>query len=261
MTTTVSQPAQVTVSFSKDGAEAPEKFRSELVEAAERVRGLLEERGIEVLLVNAANPDRSTEEALSGASGLMILGGADIDPSVYGQDLEADNLYYVDPAADRYEVGLVRAAAESGIPVFGICRGLQIINVAMGGTLIQDLGPGLHNQEVTGDPWTDHGVALAAGTRLRACIGQEDISVRTGHHQALDRMGDGLRVAARAADGVVEAAEGTDRWILGLQWHPEEAHGDTLTLGRLFDDYADAVRRRRAEAAPDSDLALRLGVA
>lgn len=237
---------RVTVSYSRDGRDAPEAFRRELVEAAERVSGLLEARGAEVRLVNAAHPEFDTEGALAGASGLVVLGGADIDPATYGQTLQADNLYYVDPAADRFEIGLVRAASDRALPVFGICRGLQVINVALGGTLIQDLGSGLHNAEVTGDPWKDHTVALEAGTRLREFLGEAAVSVRTGHHQAVDRLGTGLRVAARADDGVVEAAEGVDQWVLGLQWHPEESHGDPLALGRLFDGYAEAVRNHWA---------------
>ena len=157
--------------------------------AADRVAALLEARGLAVEIVNAANPGISAASALSGADALVVLGGADIDPACYGKSLEADNLYYVDPAADRFEIDLVQHARDAGMPVLGICRGSQIINVAFGGSLIQDLGPGLHNREVVGDPWTDHAIEIEAGTLLRSITQEPQIIVRTGHHQAGDRLG------------------------------------------------------------------------
>lgn len=211
--------------------------------AAERVSALLEARGLAVEIVNAANPGTSSADALSAAAALVVLGGADIDPACYGETLQADNLYYVDTAADRFEIDLVQRARDAGMPVLGICRGSQIINVAFGGSLIQDLGPGLHNREIVGDPWTDHAIDIAAGTLLRSITQESQIVVRTGHHQAVDRLGDGLRIAARAEDGVVEATEATDGWVLGVQWHPEEAQGDPLMLERYFDEFARAAAR------------------
>jgi putative glutamine amidotransferase len=242
LSTTVSQ-SRVVVSFSQDGKDAPAAFREELGEAADRVSALLEARGLAVEIVNAANPDTSAKAALAGADALVVLGGADIDPACYGETLEADNLYYVDTAADRFEIDLVQHAREADMPVFGICRGSQIINVAFGGSLVQDLGEGLHNREVIGDPWTDHAIEIETDTLLKGIVQQPQIVVRTGHHQAVNRLGDGLRVAARAEDGVIEATEATEGWVLGVQWHPEEAQGDPLMLERYFDDFARAATR------------------
>lgn len=234
--------SEVLVSYVHGGAGMPAGFRRGLTDAAERVSGLLAARGLTVRIVDAAHPDLTPAEALVSAAGVIVLGGGDVAPEVYGQAIEVDNLYYVDAAADRFEIELVRRAAEAGTPVLGICRGSQVINVAFGGSLVQDLGPGLHNREVVGDPWTDHDVALEAGTRVAALFGEERVTVRTGHHQAVDRLGEGLRIAGRADDGVVEATEGIDRWIVGLQWHPEEAQGDPLALERFFDGFSAAVR-------------------
>ncbi len=245
LTSTVVPTPRVVVSFSKDGKDAPLAFRRELGEAADRVRELLEARGLEVRIVNAAHPEIDAREAVASAAGVVVLGGADIDPAVYGQELQADNLYYVDTAADEFEVGLVRCATEQGKPVFGICRGSQILNVALGGTLIQDLGPGLHNAEITGNPWRDHDVEVTEGSLLQRVVGADRITVRTGHHQAVETLGAGLRVAARADDGVIEATEGAEAagpWMLGVQWHPEEGQGDPIALARFFDGYAEAVR-------------------
>lgn len=238
--------AEVLVSYVHGGAGMPEGFRRGLTDAAERVTGLLAERGLSVRIVDAARPDVAPAEALRGAAGLIVLGGGDVAPELYGQPVEADNLYYVDAAADRFETELVRLAAAVYTPVLGICRGSQIINVAFGGTLVQDLGTGLHNREVVGDPWTDHEVTLEPGSRVQELFGEPRIVVRTGHHQAVDALGDGLRVAARAADGVVEATEATDRWVVGLQWHPEEAQGDPVALAGFFDGFAGAVREAGA---------------
>lgn len=252
LSNTVSETPRVIISFSRDGKDAPEAFRTELQEASERVSALLEARGIEVSVVNAANPDSEADAAIAGADGLIVLGGADIDPAVYGQALEADNLYYVDTAADEYEINLVQSATREDKPILGICRGSQILNVALGGTLIQDLGSGLHNQEVVGDTFTDHDVVVTEGSRLGEILGSPRVTVRTGHHQAVDALGSGLRVAAVADDGVVEATEGIDQWILGVQWHPEEAKGDPVALTRLFDGFTEAVAEVTARARTEA---------
>lgn len=248
MNITVSHPPVVAISFSRNGRDAPESFRNELIEAGEFIRGLLESRGLTTRLINAAEPELGAAAAMDAADALVVLGGADIDPTVYGHRLTAQNLYYTDRAADSHEIELVRAAVADRKPVLGICRGCQVINVALGGTLIQDLGSGLHNHEVTGDPWTDHDVTVTRGTVLHGIVADDRTTVRTGHHQAVDEVGDGLRVVARADDGVVEAVEGVDGWVLGLQWHPEEGAGDRVALARLLDEYERAVRRAGSPA-------------
>lgn len=246
MTSTLPTRARVLVAYSQNGPEAPETFRRGLIEAGDRVRGLLEARGADVIVANAADPDDEPESLVASVDAVVVLGGADISPECYAQPQEADNLYYVDVSADRFEVALVRSATTESKPILGVCRGSQIINVAMGGTLVQDLGSGLHNFEVVGSPWTDHEVQLAEGSTLRDVLRDETIVVRTGHHQAVDDLGEGLRVSARAEDGVIEAIEGIDGWVMGVQWHPEEAKGDPEALDRLLDAFVTATEAAAA---------------
>ena len=233
---------EVLISYVHGGAGMPEGFRQGLIDSAERVSALLAECGLKVRIIDSANPEAPPAEALGQAAGLIVLGGGDVAPEVYGQETTVDNLYYVNADADLYETELVRRAAAADAPVLGICRGSQVINVAFGGTLVQDLGTGLHNREVVGDPWTDHEVLLEETSLVRELFAESQLTVRTGHHQAVDALGAGLRVAARAEDGVVEATEAVDRWVVGLQWHPEEAQGDPVALARFFDGFAQAVR-------------------
>lgn len=245
MSHTVSATAPIVLSYSHRGPGAPQEFREELRAAAERTAEVLREQGCSILIVDASAPGVRPAALMAQAAGLVVLGGADIDPACYDQELAADNLYYVDPAADRFEIELVREAVTRRIPVFGICRGSQILNVALGGTLIQDLGTGLHNHEITGNPWTDHEVVIESRSELREILAADALTVRTGHHQAVDVLGAGLRAAAHATDGVIEAVEHTESWAIGVQWHPEEAHGDPIALRRLFTGFAQAVSAAR----------------
>ncbi len=168
--------------------------------------------------------------AVDGIDGLVLTGGADVDPGRYGALAHAETDR---PATDRdgWELALLRAALDAGQPVLAVCRGAQLLNVALGGTLHQ------HLPDVLGAPshrpvlgtFGRVAVRIDAGSRLAGIVG-ETADVSCHHHQAIDRLGSGLVVTARAADGTVEAVElPGDRFVLGVQWHPEEA-GDT----RLF---------------------------
>lgn len=231
-------------------AGLPDDYRHGVLELAGVVADRLAARGVGVVEVNAADPELDAAQLVAKVDGVVVMGGVDIDPAVYGERVTADNVHFTNLAADEYEVGLVRSANAKAAPVLGICRGSQLINVAFGGSLIQDLGPGIHVAAVPGgdepleDVWTNHDVTLGDGTRLAALLGDTRIDVRVGHHQAVDRVGDGLRAAARAEDGVVEAVESAnpdDGWILGVQWHPEEAKSDPAMLDRLLDGFVGAL--------------------
>lgn len=165
---------------------------------------------------------------LAGVDGLLLTGGGDIDPAAYGADLHPE-AYGLNPARDAWELALVRTAA---VPILGICRGSQVLNVAFGGTLVQHL-PDLTDQrhrEVERERELVHEVDVVPGSRLHAVAAGLRLGVNTLHHQAVDRVGAGLAVSGWSTDGVVEAIEGTgDRLALGVQWHPEllpdqEAH-------------------------------------
>ncbi len=175
--------------------------------------------------------------SLDGLRGLVITGGCDIDPARYGQAPLSVN-DQPDRARDELECSLLAEAIAADLPVLGICRGLQLLNVACGGTLHQDI-PGhrvKNGIEV-------HTVAMRPGTRLAAILGNGEYSVNSRHHQAAGRIGEGLAVVAAAPDGTVEGLEMPGRrFVLAVQWHPEDrVRTHPLDL-RLFEALAEAVR-------------------
>jgi putative glutamine amidotransferase len=165
--------------------------------------------------------------------GLVLSGGSDVDPARYGEPAheEAGPFY---PARDSAELELCRHALASGLPVLGICRGLQVINVALGGTLYQHLpdivGNDSHSPELSG--YGTHKVSVASGSQLSAILGRSEAAVPTHHHQAIDRLGAGLKATAWTDDGVIEATEFDQAagvpFMIAVQWHPEA--GDDLSL-------------------------------
>jgi putative glutamine amidotransferase len=166
------------------------------------------------------------EALVSRLDGVCLSGGPDLDPEAYGSRERHAELGPTEPSLDAFELALARAALERGMPLLGICRGAQALNVACGGTLHQHL-PG-HRQSDPGCT-TSHEVEVLPRTRLAGLIGAGAYAVNSFHHQAVDRLGDGLHVAALAPDGTVEAVEGAG-FALGVQWHAE-----TLADGRLFE--------------------------
>lgn len=165
------------------------------------------------------------ESLVDAIDGLCIPGGPDIHPSLYGHDAH-EMLGPTESELDEFELALVTEALERRVPVLGICRGAQMINVAMGGTLHQHLPACVddtlpHRQDVDMARAT-HAVRVASGSLLAAALGRETVEVNSLHHQAVDRVGEGLEAVAWAPDGVVEAVEGTgDSFLLGVQWHAE----------------------------------------
>lgn len=158
------------------------------------------------------------------ADGAVIAGGPDVSPLLYGEEPHK-GLGKTFARRDRFEFGVVRHALGAGKPVLGICRGMQVVNAALGGTLYQDLsefpgGAGEHAQK--GDPSDPfHMVEVVEGTRLREALG-ERAAVNSRHHEAVKDVAPGLRVAATAPDGVIEAIEGETAPVFCVQWHPED---------------------------------------
>jgi putative glutamine amidotransferase len=173
---------------------------------------------------------------------LLLIGGADIDPASYGAEREpGTEATYRE--RDEFEIALVHGALERGLPILGICRGMQLINVALGGSLDQDLiGPdGIHpHRPIVGSfEGTEHFVKLEPGTLAFTAAGKEFTLAHCHHHQGVSRIGEGLAVSGRADDGVIEAIEASDgRWLLGVQWHPEVDE-----RSRLFSALYDAASR------------------
>jgi putative glutamine amidotransferase len=170
------------------------------------------------------------EDSLELVDGIVLSGGADIDPSRYGAERHS-SVVETHPERDEFELTLARAALERGTPILGICRGLQLLNVAQGGTLHQHV-PDLPGTLVHSSEWETgvrdrsrkwgpvfHPVEVSS-PRLADWTGAT-LETNTYHHQAADQIGTGLEVAARSADGIVEALTGTDAPVLGVQWHPE----------------------------------------
>jgi putative glutamine amidotransferase len=197
-------------------------------------------------------------QALDTCDGLLLTGGVDVDPSRYG-DPERHPATEVDPARDAYELALAREALARDLPLFAICRGVQVLNVAAGGTLIQDVPsqhPGALVHSVEETPQTiAHPVCVEAGTRLRELLGTRadehgSVSVNSRHHQALKSVAPGFVVSARAADGVIEAIERPQaRFCIGVQWHPEN-FWRTGEFSALFAALVNAAERYRTRQEP-----------
>jgi len=174
---------------------------------------------------------------------LVLCGGDDVDPERFGEERHP-TVELADPRRDEYEIRIVREAAGRGVPLLGVCRGGQVMNVALGGTLVQHVpdlpGALLHRGG------TRHEVEFVEGTLLRALAGRERASVNSYHHQAAGRVAPALRVSARSSDGVVEALEAGDSrpFLVGVQWHPEREGNDEPLAQGLFDALVRAAEKR-----------------
>jgi len=213
--------------------------RENVVTGRNYAQAVLAEGGLPMF---AANLDPAfAADYVGRADALLLSGGAAVDPARFGQPPHPD-LGVVDPERDAFELALYAAARAAGKPVLGVCRGIQVINVAEGGSLHQHLpalGRGVQHSQADKGGRPHHRLALAAGSRLRAGFGgAEAVAVNTYHHQGIDRLGAGLRAVAHADDGLVEAVEGSaGAWLLGVQWHPEmsyDAYPDQRAPFRAF---------------------------
>ncbi|KQR52456.1 hypothetical protein ASF88_13060 [Leifsonia sp. Leaf336] len=194
--------------------------------------------------------DGGTEALLSAtdrADAVVIVGGEDIAPRFYGASGGYPHESLHRKTADAAQLALVHRAIERGLPLLGICRGLQIVNVALGGTLIQDLGDSDHVRRGVPIPevLTTHPVLLEPGSRVEELLGGPVVSVRSAHHQAVDALGEGLQVTGRAPDGHVEAIEHESAPIVAVQWHPEDPAAPAGQLAALL----GALRTRTPAAA------------
>jgi putative glutamine amidotransferase len=218
----------------------------------------VEEAGGLAVLLPTTDPARAAE-CLDLVDGVVLIGGDDVDPVLYGAAKRTD-CGDVDRARDDFEIALVAAADRAGLPSLGICRGIQVMNVALGGTLHQhvpaDVPDALEHRVQTYE--AAHPVSVERGSRLASILGSSPVVVNSHHHQAVDRCAARLAVTARAPDGVVEAAEAPDHpFLVAVQWHPERMPSAESTR-RLFRALVDAAREgaaRRRRAASVSAAA------
>lgn len=206
--------------------------------------------GTPVLLNITRDPELIAQYA-DMVDGVLFSGGDDVDPTAYGE-AQAWNCGDISPMRDAFEMQLLQTllARHPKKPILGICRGAQVLNVAMGGTLYQDLHSQLpdciRHQQKQISVYASHGVEIAPDSRLHAIYGTDEVMVNSFHHQAVKEVGAGLTVSARAADGVIEALEKPDHpYFVAVQWHPErlverEFHPEHKAL---FKTFVDACRK------------------
>jgi putative glutamine amidotransferase len=210
----------VTASIRPDGDTSRVRLTAAYVTA-------LESAGLIPLIVPPLSSDRAAAAVLDSVSGLVLTGGEDVDPARYGESRH-EKVRSVNAARDATEASLVVEAKARGIPVLAICRGIQILNVALGGTLIQDIASQCdttiaHDEDGPRDS-RSHEIVVEPGSLIAGAIGTERCTVNSFHHQSVKDVADGMRVSARSPDGIIEGIESTDEdwWVMAVQWHPEE---------------------------------------
>lgn len=215
------------------------------------LRSVLAAGGVPVILSPLLGPSFASR-ALDGIEGLLLTGGEDIHPAWYGAE-PSPHLYLPSRERDLFELALFAAARQRELPILGICRGIQLVNVGLGGSLFQDLpserpGPVAHDPGSARDART-HSVRLQEGSRAAGALGATELTVNSFHHQAVDRLASGLVATGWSEDGLIEAAEsaGDAPWLLAVQWHPEEMHAEVKAPERgLFRALVEAAELRQS---------------
>lgn len=221
------------------------------------IRALMDagfEREEIVLIPPGTKPDENFD-------GVVLAGGVDVDPARYGIVENPHPTVEVDPARDTTEFAVFTAARRASVPTLGICRGMQLMNVALGGTLHQDIPTELpsdvtHNVKGKHPERRDHAVNVKPGTVLAEIAQSETLQVNSRHHQAVEKVAPGVRVSAVAPDGLIEAFETREPWLLAVQWHPENLRRDPPSR-RIFAEFARAVRERARGMRPSSPVLTR----
>ncbi|OXI93485.1 hypothetical protein CFB41_34245 [Burkholderia sp. AU33803] len=229
-------PARVLVSCVMDSELAAPELNLALRTLADHTVSRLASAGLEAGMVDAAHSSRDPADLISEYDGLVVLGGSDVHPGNYGDDTLHPCSYGINPRADDFEIRLVRAAMKRSMPFLGICRGMQILNVALGGSLLQDVGTqSIHNVSANNTQFITHSVRILPDSKLGLIYRTDQITVHSAHHQAVHDLGENLIVSAVAPDGITEAIEiAGDHWGVGVQWHPEYPGADQAQLELLF---------------------------
>ena len=220
------------------------------------IRSVVAAGGVPIIVSPVLGPAYAAR-ALHGVDGLLLSGGEDIHPAWYGAD-PSPHLYPPSRERDLFELAVFAAARQQELPILGICRGIQLINIGLGGSLLQDLpserpGPVAHDSGKARDART-HAVRVQEGSRAAVALGRTALTVNSFHHQAIDRLAGGLVASGWSDDGLIEAAESPadTPWLLAVQWHPEEMHAEAQAPERgLFQALVEAAAER-AEAVAES---------
>jgi putative glutamine amidotransferase len=237
-------PRHPLIGMTTYGRGTDDRFRlpADYVDAVRRAGG------VPVLIPPGGRVDQLVEEL----DGWILSGGGDIDPGLYDGVPHA-TIERVDAERDASEIELAKLVVERDLPALFICRGAQVLNVALGGTLVEHLPDEVgdviqHRAEGGTGSYPRHAVAVEPGSRLAAIMGSDRAEPASWHHQAVRRLAPGLTLTARAEDGTIEAFEKPDRqWLIAVQWHPEVTAGEDPTQQRLFDGLVGAAARRRRQ--------------
>ena len=209
----------VTASIRLDGDTSRVRLTAAYVTA-------LESAGLIPLIVPPLSRASAAAVILDSVSGLVLTGGEDVDPARYGEKRH-EKIRSINAARDATEIALIEEAKARGKPILAICRGIQILNVALGGTLVQDI-PSQLDTKIAHDEDSprnsrSHDISIEPGSLIAKAVGTEHCTVNSFHHQSVKRVADGMRVTARSPDGVIEGLESADDWwVIAVQWHPEE---------------------------------------
>lgn len=200
-------------------------------------------------------PDNAAE-LIDELDGILLAGGDDCDPALYGEERH-ESVQPMDPRRQSSELTLAKVARERGVPTLGICLGLQMMNIAAGGSLVQDIKSQIETDiqhESQPENRVRHDVRVEQGSRLAELVAASELNVNSSHHQAIGRVGEGLRVSAHAPDGIVEGLEDERHpFYVGIQWHPEDMPGEESATA-LFRAFVDAARRRAARRRSDAEM-------
>lgn len=229
----VARPLIVIPARHSPGAQG---HRTPVVSGGRLYADALERAGaVPLFLAPTADPG-AVRDAVDACDGVLLLGGGDVAPERYGQD-RGPILHGVDEFLDDFEGTAIDAALGRDIPMLAICRGAQILNVVLGGTLIQHIGDGHRD--------VHHEVMVAPHSRISEAVGDGPVRVHCFHHQAVESPASSLIVTARHNDGTIEALEhGSARWVVATQWHPEDTATDDAAQQRLFSAFVGAATRR-----------------
>jgi putative glutamine amidotransferase len=214
------------------------------------VEGVAAAGGAPVVLPPVVGP-RAVEALLDGLDGLLLSGGSDLDPGYYGEE-PVPQLGVTIPERDAFEMALLECALRRQLPIFGICRGMQVLNVALGGTLYQDLPSQMDHMVLLGHrqdtpKWQPtHEVEVDGGSKVAKIMGTDELKVNSYHHQGIKVLASGLVAVACSPDGVIEAVESGDlskRWMIGVQWHAEAMRDAGPEHQKLFEAHVSAAER------------------